>query len=864
MDVVFYWLSGLSTAWTLILDNVDEPSLLSHVCASGRALRDYIPSTSQGTIIVTSGSRAVCNRIGAICLSVEPMTEEDSLTLLKSKTEIQNEADARVLLQELEYLPLAITQAGAYISGRAPRWSVSTYLNAFRIEANRMKLLEHPSLLNHQDIHSAKTIMATWQISFDRIRQETPSATEVLALMSMFDHSLIPEDLVHPRNGLDLDFEDDVATLQSYSLITFIQDSNSFKIHRLIRLSMVTWLDKRNELAYWRELALTNLLSLMRGLDDKQNWVRCKRFLAHAETVIAQYENQTIGRDLAEKKLNPVVLVVAYRMHSGNTHGQEILCKKAIDESRQLSAAPNPLTSRLMGAYSLLLARNGSYDQAIINQEQLIAEPGQVLDTNSRLMSELELMAVLLRAGKLSRLESMARRVASEHNDLLGLTHERTLSAMSYLAQAISSQGKKKEALKLSNFVIDLIIAGHDEANLGLPIYITRAASIYLDLGNYIMAEKLLKDALKKFDLLQETESDHAVGTQVQYGRVLAIQGSYAAAERTYRKVLEARQHMLGPKHPEVLIITNNLMGVIAHTRLEEAISMTEQLFIVEQEVLGANHPITQATATRLARDYLSGGRFEKAETLFRRVIEHAKQIQNVEIPGFKFSLFDVTADLMWCLTYQCRWVEAEAETVKLLIYAKVSCSKEMQKVCYELLLVSLPPQRRLKEMMPFFKIWTKLCQGSELQFEQQRMAMCLIELGKYAEAEALLKDIGPQLSDLDGLLTFQLLKSILQAQDKSADSLNLEILAIWNKLGSTGCPLDMFLVTTSIWAGQLDEAEDHLRQVLYNSKHHEVIFSVAERLYLVLKTQGRIKKSRIVEMAVLMMMGGTKMGGSC
>ena len=443
MDVVFYWLSGLSTAWTLILDNVDDPSLLFHICASGRALRDYIPSNPQGTIIVTSRSRAVCDQLGAIVLSVEPMTEKESLTLLKSKIEIQTEADAKVLLHELEYLPLAIAQAGAYISFRAPHWSVATYLDAFRIEATRTKLLDSPGLLSHQDIHSAKTIMATWQISFDRIRQETPSAAEVLALMSMFDPSSIPEDLVHPRNGLDLDFEDAIATLQGYFLITCNQDGNSFKIHRLVRLSMVTWLDRRNELAHWRELSMASLLGMISPVYDHQNCLKCKRFLVHAETVIAQYEDQIIGRNLARKKLQLIDRFLGHSINHGYTVGQEILCRKAIDESRQLFGPTNHLTLGLMESYTSILVTIGSYDRAIFNQEQVTAGYGHVLDNHRRLASQLKLIAVLQATGKWSGMESRARRVADEYGALLGLEHEETLLAMSYLAQAISSQGRE-------------------------------------------------------------------------------------------------------------------------------------------------------------------------------------------------------------------------------------------------------------------------------------------------------------------------------------------------------------------------------------------------------------------------------------
>jgi hypothetical protein len=61
------------------------------------------------------------------------MEQNDALALLWKKLRSDtNKDDAVELLHALDYMPLAITQAGAYIEQRAPRMTISRYLKALR------------------------------------------------------------------------------------------------------------------------------------------------------------------------------------------------------------------------------------------------------------------------------------------------------------------------------------------------------------------------------------------------------------------------------------------------------------------------------------------------------------------------------------------------------------------------------------------------------------------------------------------------------------------------------------------------------------------------------------------------------------
>jgi hypothetical protein len=83
-------------------------------------LISFIPQVPIGAILVTSRDRhAAFELIGEFgdVIPVNPMDRNESLSLLKTRLRIgtQMEEEAMQLLETLDYIPLAITQACAYI-----------------------------------------------------------------------------------------------------------------------------------------------------------------------------------------------------------------------------------------------------------------------------------------------------------------------------------------------------------------------------------------------------------------------------------------------------------------------------------------------------------------------------------------------------------------------------------------------------------------------------------------------------------------------------------------------------------------------------------------------------------------------------
>lgn len=286
--IVYDWLRDEKNGkWLLILDNADDTRWLleAHVTTGAvpvsgfqeRPLWEYLPQIQHGSALVMTRSRAAAVQLveERDIIAVEPMDEVHAIALLQRKLGTQSDGEDTIeLVAMLDFMPLAIVQAAAYIGQRASRCSIRQYIKKFqKTDRSKTSLLTHKSNPFQRDQDARNSIIITWQISFDYILQERPSAADLLSLISSFDRQGIPKGLL--RNGGESrsrhenlkssggnnkgheneereseptesesndKFEDDILMLRNYSLI-FANTDKTFGMHRLVQLATRTWLE---------------------------------------------------------------------------------------------------------------------------------------------------------------------------------------------------------------------------------------------------------------------------------------------------------------------------------------------------------------------------------------------------------------------------------------------------------------------------------------------------------------------------------------------------------------------------------------------------------------------------------------------
>ncbi|KAJ7865933.1 FabD/lysophospholipase-like protein, partial [Mycena leptocephala] len=243
------WLISQTEEWMLLFDNADDPSI---------DLFHFFPKCTHGNIIITSRNPQLAVHGPRSHSRVGDMNETNVIDLLllsavKEKT-IECAQSASEIVKELSFLPLAIIQAGAYISKFD---CLHRYLSIY--SQNRAKLLSQHSVQSHDDYRW--TVYTTWQISFGQL---TKAAARFLQLCSLLHHDSIPETIFEQaaekvisgneqeaqtlqearrflQNFLSVSgtwdpqqFMDIIAEIQGYSLIDRHNINDTLSIHPLV------------------------------------------------------------------------------------------------------------------------------------------------------------------------------------------------------------------------------------------------------------------------------------------------------------------------------------------------------------------------------------------------------------------------------------------------------------------------------------------------------------------------------------------------------------------------------------------------------------------------------------------------------
>ena len=134
-------------------------------------------------------------------IAIEPIAKTDAVTLLQKKLgAVDGNSDLEELASILEYMPLALIQAAAYIQQKGARYRVQHYIEEFqRSDRRKTSLLDHEASHLRRDPEAKNSIIITWQISFTYVRDHWPSSADLLALMSFFDRQGIPEKVLTIR-----------------------------------------------------------------------------------------------------------------------------------------------------------------------------------------------------------------------------------------------------------------------------------------------------------------------------------------------------------------------------------------------------------------------------------------------------------------------------------------------------------------------------------------------------------------------------------------------------------------------------------------------------------------------------------------
>jgi tetratricopeptide (TPR) repeat protein len=599
-------------------------------------LSAYLPQSVNGALLVTTRTRSVAIKLvePRDVIPVEPMAKVDAVVLFKKKVDVVNcDSDLEELASMLEYMPLAIVQAAAYIQQKGSRYSVRQYIEEFqRSDKRKTSLLNYEAGHLRRDQDAKNSIIITWQISFNYIREHWPSSADLLALMSFFDRQGIPKEVLTVRtlekgtgnsnansycdkykdedterdsasegsSDDDSDqFEEDIDRLQNYLFVSAGPDEQTFEMHGLVQLATRKWLAMQEEDEQWRG-EFCHKLNIVFPTGEHKNWSRCERLFPHVKAA----ERQRPAHDARVREWGRILRNAGwYCLAKGNYIEAERVCDKSTRVLRRLFGEDDVDTLSSMAHLASTFWNQGRWQEAETLEVQVMETRRRVLGSEhpDTLTSMANLASIYWNQGRWQEAETLFVQVMETRQRVLGSEHPHTLTSMANLASTFWNQGRWQEAETLEVQVMEtrrrVLGSEHPDTLTSMA----NLASTYQNQGRWQEAETLFVQVMETRRRVLGPEHPDTLTSMANLASTFWNQGRWQEAETLFVQVMETRRRVLGSEHPSTLTSMANLaFSMKEQGRNIEAVKLMSECVRLRNRVLGAEHPHTLSSSAAL------------------------------------------------------------------------------------------------------------------------------------------------------------------------------------------------------------------------------------------------------------------------
>jgi tetratricopeptide (TPR) repeat protein len=438
--------------WIMILDNADDIEVFypsrarqrdESLATAAARLATYLPQSRNGSILITSRSKDAAARLAGgynNIKEVRAMDERQALHLFRNKLRsASDEEGAADLLRALDYIPLAITQAAAFINRRG-RITASGYLDEFRKNNKKREiLLNWDSGDLRRDESASNSVVLTWQMSFECIRKQRRSAADLLSLMSFFNPQGIPEWILRrhstsmaktgDKDEANSAFDEDLDTLQAYSLITATAASGLCEMHALVQFCTQVWLSTFSNSKQW-DWEFLGLMATEFPSADFKNWAKCQQLLPHVESL---YESKLSDNE-SVKNWALVLNKAAWYMQAalGKYDEAEKLNRRALEWCEKELGGQHPDTLISVSNLASVLQYQGKYDDAEkLNRRALEGREKELGNQHPDTLTSVYNLAYLLHKRKrYEEASGFYQRACDGYKQKLGTQHPRAIACL--------------------------------------------------------------------------------------------------------------------------------------------------------------------------------------------------------------------------------------------------------------------------------------------------------------------------------------------------------------------------------------------------------------------------------------------------
>ncbi|KAF8992274.1 P-loop containing nucleoside triphosphate hydrolase protein [Cyathus striatus] len=626
-DMTMLWISSLEEKWLMIFDNAD---------GSPETVEKFIPPGNIGNILITSRNPEHKRIVSpSNTAEVVVMNEETAAGLLLKASGLNNSHEkyyniASDIVKKLHYLPLAVDQAGAYIS--TGKCSIEKYIPVY--DKYRLELMNNKNFRGASKYN--KTVYGTWEISFQKILKMSEDeeneknalaakyAIRLMNICAFLHHENISDEIferaakhyeqhvkkykdsIFPNflptidrdllnfdeynNWNEIQYIESIGILLSFSLIKRTVNGKKFGLHPLVQ----TWCQDRL------------------SLKEKNMWILnaggilSSSIIEEQSTIEYIYEHNIllhIIQNLSHKNLQNMIYfhgtfkILAEIVNKNGIYDIEHQLRYIIfNEHKKLYGKENSDTLKSMRYLSNSYSNLGKYTEAEKLQIEVLEMSTKIVgqEHSDTLTSMLQLAESYRNLGKFTDAEILDNQVLEIRTRILGKEHPDTLHSMCNLATTYCNLGKFTDAEILDIQVLDMRIRILGEEHPDTLTSMSNLADTYRNLGKFVDAEILEIEVLEMRNRILGMEHPHTISSMGNLATTYCHLGKFTDAERLDIQVLDMRTKILGKEHPDTLTSMSNLADSYRNIgKFSDAEMLEIQVLEMRIRVLGKEHPHT-------------------------------------------------------------------------------------------------------------------------------------------------------------------------------------------------------------------------------------------------------------------------------
>jgi hypothetical protein len=649
----------------LIFDNAEDTILRSSdlFAAEAADLAECLPQSKLCSAIFTTTNSDTAQALAPQnVIALQNLTADTALRMLQNHLmkplSDAEQHEAKDLLRELSYLPIAVVQAAACMNAS------SMALQEYRAQLDEHKelALRYSSDPLEDEVQSSTVtnpVATALSISINQVTCSDAAAADYLSLAACVNQKDILVDLLEAASPQKR--EDAIKLLDKYALVTRRPAESALDVHRLVHRALRERLQVQGRLQHWTQHTVRQLLGVFPD-DNHSNRSKWRRLLPHAQYTLSH----SLTDDDDQERLDLAAKCASALSSDGRYQEAEELQVQLMQMTKRVLSDEHPDTLTGIGNLASTYSDQGRWKEAEELQVQLMQTMKRVLGDEHphTLTSMVNLASTYWDQERWKEAEELEVQVMHIRKRVLGNDHPSTLTTMCNLASTYSDQERWEEAEELQVQLMQTMkrVLGdeHPDTLTGMG----NLASTYNDQGRWKEAEELEVQVMHIRKRVLGDDHPSTLTTMCNLASTYSNQGRWKEAEELQVQVMQTMKRVLGDEHPDTLTGMGNLaLTYMNQGRWKEAEELQVQLRQTRKRLLGDDHSSTLTIIGNLASTYSNQGRWKEAEELEVQVMQTRKRVLGNDHP----STLTTMCNLASTYSDQERWEEAEELQVQVM-----------------------------------------------------------------------------------------------------------------------------------------------------------------------------------------------------